>query len=322
MARLEAYGLPCASMHRSLLLGTMLLLPFGCAGSHPRASNASQPTSATEPVGDGGEGTQSTGTDSGHAAGTLFEVRVPPKGSVREDETEQSMHLELVHGQGQRKRALVQETLQRAKTRTTVLAATDDAITQKRVEYLEGSSEQRIGDRVQRNPNPLIGKSYVLRLSGGQLVATGKGGQAVTDYERERLVRDNPNLGKPSQFAALIPRRPIRVGEQLSPDPRLLAAAFGKRDVEVSRATFTLASLRKREGTQLGVFDVSLAIVETTEQTTNQTALQGTVVLQTATCWPEQTDLEGRISVVGKPPNEAKLRGNGTVRIQVRSTYE
>ena len=322
MARPELPSLPCLPMRGSLLLGLALLWPLACAGSHSGASDATQPTAAADAAEDGGEGTQTAGADSARAAGTRFEVRVPPKGSVREDETEQSMHLELVHRQGKGKRTLVQETLQRTKTRTTVLAATEEAITEKRVEYLEGSSEQRIGNRKQSIPNPLIGKTYVLRLSGGKLVATGQGGRTVTEYERERLVRDNPNLGKPSQFAALIPRRPIRVGEQLSPDPRVLAAAFGKRDVEVNRAAFTLAGLREREDTRLGAFDVSLTIVETTEQTVNQTELEGTVVLQAATCWPEEIDLEGRVSVVGKPPNEAELRGSGTVRIQVRSTYE
>jgi hypothetical protein len=299
-------------MHRLLLLGLTLLSLFGCAGSHPGATDASQPASGVATSGDGAERAQPGGADSGDAGGTLFEVRVPPKGSVRVDESEQSMHLELVQRQGQRKRTLVQETLQRAKTRTTVLDATENAITEKRVEYLEGTSEQRIGNRKQDIPNPLIGKTYVLRLSGGQLVATGKGGQAVSEYERERLVRDNPNLGKPSQFAALIPRRPVGVGERLSPDPQALAAAFGKRDVEVAQAAFTLRRVSEREGTELGHFEVSFTVAE----------LQGMVVLQTATCWPEEIDLEGQVSVEGKPPNEAALRGTGTVRIQVQSTYE
>jgi hypothetical protein len=305
-----------------LLLGLTLLSLLGCAGSHPGATDASQSTSAADAAGDGAERAQPAGAESADAAGTLFEVRVPPKGSVRVDESEQSMHLELVQRQGQRKRTLVQETLQRAKTRTTVLAATENAVTEKRVEYLEGTSEQRIGNRKQSVPNPLIGKTYVLRLSGAELVATGKGGQAVSEYERERLARDNPNLGKPSQFAELIPRRPVGVGERLSPDPQALAAAFGKRDVEVTQAAFTLRRVSERKGTELGHFEVSFTVAETSEKTVNRTELKGTVVLQTATCWPEEIDLEGRVSVEGKPPNEAELQGSGTVRIQVRSDYE
>lgn len=309
-------------MYKTLLLGLALLPPLGCAGSSPAARDAPQSAAGPASSAQAGEPAEAANAESDDSAGTLFEVRVPPKGSARVDESEQVMRVELVQRQGKRKQSLVQETVQRSKTRNTVLAANETAITTKRVEYLEGSNEQRIGNRVQRSPNPLLGKSYVLKLSGGKLVANGEGGRAVTEFERERLVQDNPNLGKPSQFAELLPRRPIRVGEQLSPDPRALAAAFGKRDVEVSQATFTLASVTEREGTELGQFEVSLTMVESTPQTVNEIELQGTVLLQTATCWPEEIDLQGRISVKGKPPHESAVQGSGTLKVHVRSQYE
>jgi hypothetical protein len=309
-------------MHGLLRFCLVVVLVVGCAGSHPGASADSQPTSPAAATEDGGDLAQTAGAETGDAAGVVFQARVPPKGSARVDETEQHSRLEFSRRDGGSTESLVQELQTHSKMRTTVLAVNGEAVVKKRVEYLEGKSEQRIGDRKQGIPNPLIGKTYVLERSDGRFTATRKGGQPVSDYERERLLQDHPNLGQPSPFAALIPRRPIRVGEQLSPDPRVLAAAFGKRDVEVNRAAFTLAAVREREGTRLGAFDVSLTIVETTEQTINQTELEGMVVLQAATCWPEEIDLEGRVSVAGKPPNEAELRGSGTVKIQVRSTYE
>jgi len=203
-----------------------------------------------------------------------------------------------------------------------VLATRGAAVTKKKVEYLDGQSEQRVGDRVQQVPNPLLGKTYLLESRGGQLRVSRPDGAPVSDYERERLELEHANLGRPSAFASLLPDREIRVGERLTPDPGTLAEAFGKHDVQVEQASIVLEAVDDEAREPVGKFRLSMKLVESGERTVRETELRGTVVIQIETGWPVLVDLSGPVRLEGAPPNPTELSGTGEVSLRVQTRYE
>jgi hypothetical protein len=299
------------------------LLAVGCAAqsgarSAERGETSSDDESATlQPR--PGTGQAERPSD---ASGATFTPRVPHPGSVRIDESLNRVRLELSQRQDNRTTTVVQQTTQRLKTRTTVLAANEAAVTKKRVEYLQGLREQRLGDRVERVTNPLQGKTYLLEIQGGRLLATGPRGESISDYERELLVEQNPHLGKPSGFAVLLPHRPLGIGERLTPDPAALAEVFAAPGAEVREAYIVLIAVVEQQGGRQGRFEVGFTVVDAREQSIVETQLGGTVVLQADTCWPLEVSLSGPVRVEGKPPNRRELRGSGEASTLVRSRYE
>jgi len=237
-------------------------------------------------------------------------------------ERSQESRIELSERRSRKLVSIVQGTLGRVKTRTTILATQGAAVTKKKVEYLEGQSEQRVGDRVQRVPNPLIGKTYVLESRGGKLLISRPGGAAVSDYERERLELEHANLGRPSAFASLLPEGAVRPGERLTPDPATLAEAFGKHDVQVEQASIVLEAVTDEGGEAVGKFRISMKLVESDERTVRETELGGTVLIQTETGWPVLVDLSGPVRLEGSPPNANELSGKGQVSLRVQTHYE
>ena len=297
----RAAGLACAPMARPSPIGWLLALALapGCPGDPAEPARA-------------GSGSR----------GVVFRRRVPQPGTVIVARRHQRSRLELSQRRGGKRMTVVQGTDQRVETRTTVLVATDAAVTRKRVEYVGGASEQRIGDRVQRVPNPLLGKTYVLEARDAGLHVGGSDGAPVSDYERELLEREHGNLGRPSAFAALLPRRPVAPGERLRPDPETLARAFGQAGVQVRDASFVLQSLGEQDGRRLGTFRVAVTLVEEDEQTHRETRLGGRVVLRVDTCWPVAVELSGPIEIEGRSPDPSDLHGRGEVSLQVSTQYE
>jgi hypothetical protein len=280
----------------------LTLLAVGCGASPPAVPVSAAPAA---PEAD---------APSEDPSGVVFGRSAPKVGTVFLTESQQTLRVELEQRQGKQKVQLVQASSQRTKTRITILAVSGTAVTREKVEYLEGRSEQRLGDRVQDVPSPLVGKTYVLEARQGSLRATGADGAPVSDYESERLAQNHPNLGRPSGFIAILPDRPLTVGERLTPDAGALADAFGKRGVEVRDASLVLESA----GEGVGQFAVSFVLIETRENTTTETTLGGSVMLQADTSWPLETKLRGPVRVTG--PDE--LSGAGEVSIEVHTSAE
>jgi hypothetical protein len=97
-----------------------------------------------------------------------------------------------------------------------------------------------------------------------------------------------------------------------------LARAFGKRDVQVEQASLKLESVSDQDGTRVGEFAVEIVLVEQAQGVTTETALAGTIVLQTDTCWPVTTELGGTVRL----RQGSKEVGSGKVTMQVQASYE
>ena len=283
-----------------------VVIVLGCAAAPPAGSTPAAPSSPSDP-----ESGAPAAEDPG---GAVFGRSAPKVGTVLVTETTQTLHVELTKRQGKQTVQIVQASTQHSKTRLTLLATSGAAVTREKVEYLEAASEQRIGDRVQQVPSPLVGKSYVLEARGESLHATGADGAPVSDYEAERLAQNHPNLGRPSGFVALLPDRPLAIGERIAPDPAALGEALGKRGVQVREPSLVLESA----GEGVGRFAVSFVLVEQRDGNTTETRLSGSVMLQADTCWPLEIDLRGPVRVTG--PDE--LAGSGTVTLEVHTSPE
>jgi hypothetical protein len=308
-------------MQRVVLMWTVSMLCGACAvapGSRGAGPTDAPATAEADPAA-ARTAQDATGAE---ARGVKFTVRTPQQGSVRIDDSTEELRLELSRGQGKKTVTVVQHTVRRVKTRTTVLAANDIAVTKKRVEYVDGMSEERLGDRTQRLPNPLLGKTYVLQLRDGRLRATGPEGQPISEYEHELLAAQNPHLGKPSQFAAMLPSRPLDAGEQITPDPAVLQQVYAGTTGEVRDATIVFEGLSDQGGQRLGRFRVRFTVVDLRDQTRVQTQLSGTVLLQVDTCWPVEVSLAGPVQIEAQPPDPARLRGQGEARTAVHTTYQ
>jgi hypothetical protein len=202
-----------------------------------------------------------------------------------------------------------------------VLGTDGKAVTKKKVRYEELVKVQKQGDREQRAPSPLTGKTYVVSLEKGAVVVTGASGEAVSDVERAAVLEENKEFGKPPQFASFVPKHALSPGEKFTPPKEALADMFGGGkaygDVE-----FTFAGAEKLDGRDVGKFSFTMTIVDKSGGATTTIRSQGMVLLRVDTGWPLVLEMRGKVELAapGDKPTQ-KVTGTGTLEMKLQAEY-
>lgn len=298
-------------------------LGLGCGGAPPPAGASAVPSGATrEPSTPPTPGSEPVAED----GKTAFRFTLPKPGDQRVDRESFTLALDIVltdkgktvatEKNGEGKRML---------RHTTVLASDGKAVTKKKVRYEEMIKVAKKGEREQRTPSPLTGKTYVINLQQGKVVITGAGGEPVSDVEIEAVLDDNKEFGKPPQFAAFVPKHPLAPGETFSPPAEVLADMFGSGGGEGKRYSdvlFTFKGTEERAGKRLGKFELAMTVTEASKGATTTMHTRGTVLLMIDTGWPVELSLQGKVelSAPGDKPSQ-KVTGSGELEMKLAAEY-
>lgn len=306
-------ALPCSFL--------ALFLLAGCGGATPppgktaEESPAAPGSSAPAEPGAPGEAPSADGK-------TSFSFVLPRPGSQRKDRESFVLALEVQMTENGKLVASEKSGEGKRMVRsTTVLANDGKAVTKKKVHYEELVKVSRKGEREQRVPSPLTGKTYVIALEKGAIAITSSAGEPVSDVEREALLEDNKEFGKPPQFAAFVPKHPMAPGEKFTPPKEALADMFGGGksygDVE-----FTFVGPEERAGEKVGKFEFVMTITDQRQGATTTIRSKGAVLLLLESGWPIELELGGQVTVTapGDRPNR-KVAGSGSLEMKLAAEY-
>jgi hypothetical protein len=264
-------------------------------------------------------------------AGTTFTKEVPKVGTKRNEESKTDLSFNIkfkragkvIHG-GDFEKTDVE------KTRSEVLAVSDDAVTKVRVTFIEKYAAEGSGKGApKKKSSPVTGKTYEVEAVGGKLVITREGGKPMSAAERKVVEKELKSLGKPDKMSAFIPNRPLIEGEKLPVTQAIVREMFGGGDdedeVSVDQATFTFRGTRNEGGKTHGLFDASLKITVSPkgEDMGMLMGLTGKLVVDAATSQVLQVSLKGPITMRGKDTRaQGELEGEGSMSTSVSATYE
>lgn len=257
---------------------------------------------------------------------TRFTFVLPKPGSRRIDRESFVLGLDIVMTENGKTLATEKSGEGKRMVRqTTVLANDGRAVTKKKVRYEELVKVTKKGEREARVPSPLTGKTYVIALDQGKVVVESGEGERVSDVEREALLDDNKEFGKPPQFAGFVPKHPLAPGEKFTPPKEVLADMFGGGGGSKSYgdAEFTFAGAEERAGKRVGRFDFSMTITDQRQGATTTILSKGKVFLLVESGWPLELELVGQVTVAapGDKPNR-KVSGTGVLEMKLAAEYE
>jgi hypothetical protein len=305
----------------ALVLLTGLLLS-ACGGAQQG------PSSATNPGSPPSEPAAVTGTDSpatpgeltASADGTTIRFTVPKVGSSRTETQDFALNMEVSEidkGKKKRSERVVEQrhTLEHA----TVLATDGKAITKKKVRYDRHEISRARGEHMLDVPSPLTGKTYVLSLSGGKLVATRDNGEPVSDIEMEKLGEDNRSFGKPPKFSSFVPNRPLKPGDSFKPDRDALFEMFGPGDKQFGDVEFRFEGEEKVGNEPAARFSFVATIAEKSGVTMRS---KGHVLLMVNSGWPLELVMNADVTLEapGGAPGQT-VAGAGKAQMRLAAEY-
>ncbi|MCC6668292.1 MAG: hypothetical protein IT375_31400 [Polyangiaceae bacterium] len=296
-------------------------LAAACAAKGPPSSAAPGP-SAEPPAPAPSAAAPGLGAEPSADGKTRFAFVLPGPGSQRTDRESFVLGLDITMTEG--KKVIATEKSGEGKRmvrHTTVLANDGRAVTKKKVRYEELVEVSKKGEREQRVPSPLTGKTYVIAWVQGRVVYSDEGGKPVSEFEGEALAKDNKDFGKPPQFASFVPNRPLAPGEKFTPAKEALADMFGGGksygDVE-----FTFAGAEERAGKKVGRFDFTMTITDERQGSVTTIRSKGAVLIAVQSGWPLELAMGGQVSISapGDKP-QRRVNGSGVLEMKLAAEY-
>jgi hypothetical protein len=257
------------------------------------------------------------------ATGVRFTRKVQSAGNVALVESTLDMKMSVKTKQGQTQL----ENRQTSKRKRTVLKDNGRLITELRVSYLDGSSEQTDNGTKRKLATPLNGKTYLVKWDGKQTSVSSEAGKTATDDERENVLLYEYDVGKQADLASFIPDRPLRVGERFDATAPSVKPLFGldaDDRAEVERASFTFSGTRQEGKTALGVFDATVLLSHWPEGSDMKLrfAVSGKLSVDLETAWVRELTMEGPIVVSAAKNAPVELSGSGSFKTARHVKYE
>jgi hypothetical protein len=110
---------------------------------------------------------------------------------------------------------------------------------------------------------PYQGRTLVFELKDGEYQATAEGTPALDKKLLDGLAKKEGGDPQASDDAVL-PKKPVKVGDKWAVDTKLLATILGKEGMEIdadkSKGDGTLTKAYKKDGAQFGVVDVTMKL--------------------------------------------------------------
>jgi hypothetical protein len=247
--------------------------------------------------------------------------RAPAPGDVRVEERRAQMKLKMHRGGPPWPEKLDQGLDQQERVRITILAvAHGGVVTKKRIELLEQRRERRVGERIDRTPSPVLGKAYDLDYSGNEVLVSRADGTPVSAYEQATLLVEYAGGGRRNGLGAILPKRPLNVGETFELPPEGAIEMFGQPGKQAQAGALRLTL--KAADTVHATFAVEVRLTLTESGMTTTRDLDGTVTLERATGWPTAVHIQGTLELTGQTQAPGTILGEGTMALDVVTQYE
>ena len=200
-----------------------------------------------------------------------------------------------------------------------ILAVTGDAITKVKVKYTTLDSSMTEGGKATKEPDPRVGKTYVVSSKDGKVEVLGEDGKAAVPVEATLVEKDFQRLGKADPIAAALPARVLKPGENVPELADAIKAMMksngGGKDMEISDVT---ATFKEKSGDE-GIFDVALTLGKADGPMKMSVPLKGELHLRTADGQMASIKLAGPVTVStneSDPKNKVKMSGKGNMEIE------
>lgn len=305
---------------RSAAIACFLSLSLSACGAAPPAPGT--------PATGGGESPASAGSAEGgpstaaaeSGGGTTVSFRLPEVGGTRVDREAFELVMDISEISGGKVLRSEHTVEQRsAVEHSTVLATDGKAITKKKVRVEKDEMVKSQGERTQKSPSPLTGKTYVLSIVNGKLAVAREGGEPVSELEIERLSAKNQNFGKPPRFADFVPPGPLTPGQTFKPSSSALGEMFGGGGKEFGDVEFRFEGEEQGPGGRLARFTFRALIIE---KTGVKIATKGHAVLRVDSGWPTELEVNGDLvlDTAGDAPG-TKISGRGKMKMKLAAEY-
>ena len=200
----------------------------------------------------------------------------------------------------------------------TVMETKGGQMSRLRYRYLESKERQKDKGALQRFKAPVSGKTYLLERGGkGGLKVTYKGGGSPSRDEVAQIQRDAQLAEISERFFDLLPKRPLKPGEELEvKKDKLKAFIFPRGTVvlSVKKTKLNFKEARLVDGRKAGIFVVHLNAVVQEGPMTIDVSLSGEVALEIGRGRVLRLKWEGPVRIVGKTKDgeqEFNVAGTG-----------
>ncbi len=298
--------------HRCRCVALALVI-VGCAASPGGSSVASVPTA--EPL----SASDSVDSDLSNGQGIIVGYRAISPGDVWIEERRAQVQLKMHRGGPPWPEALEQRIDQRERVRITIVGVSEGVVTKKRVELLEQQRERRIGERVDRAPSPVLGKVYDIEYTSDQIRVSRVDNTPISAPEESTILVEYAGSGRRGGLGAILPKRPLRIGETLALSSEEAMAMFGQsgKHMQAQGMRLTLTSTDAQRAT----FAVAVRMTLTESGMTTTRDLHGTVTIERGTGWPTSVHVEGTIELTGQTHAPGTVEGEGTMSLDVSTHY-
>ncbi len=272
----------------------------------------------------------------------VFSRKTIEKGAVvtvaRNSHSKTSQVVEM----GERVQERSKDTKSKDVTVFTVIAAQKNGITEAKVffktkeETTQSKSSQ--GDSSDSKASPLAGKTFLLKVSEGDLDAKNAEGEEVTKKELDALKKEfKVELAEGLIFSpyrkmdTVIGAREVAIGEIIKVDQKTSRIILGVDDPANNFGALTLTLTGKKTvlGVQCAVFDTKLdldsAAIEARGLTVTS-AIKGEIVVAIDSLWAHGVKVKGPVNAAGETNlphgGNAKVSLNGTVDMSSMTIFQ
>ncbi len=286
---------------------------------------AADPAVADPALEGAGQGDPPPATPSGPGQIT-FKQASPKVGAVMTEVTGSDMLMDMNLTILGTPKAMKSEEKSSERRQVTVLATKGDAITKIKVRYEEKTRLQKqTGQASPDQMAPVVGKTYTVESKEGAVVLLDEAGKPASPEELRIVENDFEGFGQADQFAALLPKGAMKVGDKidLTADVVRQLMRVGQELMEFSEVSFVLKAVKDVGGQMAGVFELLMKIaVKPGPGMSIQMAMKGEVVIR-AEGWLSSFTIEGPITVVADKALEDKMKidGSGKIKFTKAVTY-
>ena len=205
----------------------------------------------------------------------------------------------------------------------TVLESSDHATPTVSVTYAKASKKDSGGLFARSVPQPVLGKSYIVRRINDELVVTYPD-EGTPPRDELGIVKVNmQSVGRPNPLASWLNGRTIAVGENLTLPQPVARQLLGEWLADsVLRVNLKLVKLHPFQNQEAATFDIDLGGQQSDGR--QPISSSGQVTVGVSNCWTMQLKMQADVDLTeqrGPAGAQFTVANNGTIDITMRAEY-
>ena len=243
------------------------------------------------------EGTPVQGNDDGYT----FQHKSPVVGEQWTNKVQFDMSLKTKYRYpGQETQQTISQDQQHQVRELTVLTVQPDYSTQVKVFFKKASRQTRTADQKDTEwlPQPVNGKTYVVRRAENELIVINQHGQVPPDNELTIVKQSMQSIGRPNPLAQFLTGRTIAIGETVQLPAELASSFLGSTQAtsQSKAVPMKLVNIRDIDGVSCGIFAAKIHNISQNGPRTS-THMTGHLAVQLNTCRTIYVSFRGPVTM-------------------------